>query len=166
MVHCSAQTLSTHVIHKLSQACQMQQTQAGRVYRPKDASRVVLYLKDINLPKPDKYDTAELVAFLQQLVTYQGFYDKNLDFVGLKDVHVVASMNPSTNVGRYQLSTRFTANVRLAYVSYPDKESLNSIYSALLAPVFAQQCKVTPPLPLPLPLPVALPLPLPLTLPQ
>ena len=59
----------------------------------------------------------------------------------MQDVHVVASMNPSTNVGRYQLSTRFTANVRLAYVSYPDKESLNSIYSALLAPVFAQQCK-------------------------
>ena len=75
---------------------------------------------------------------------------------------MVASMNPSTNVGRYQLSTRFTANARLAYVSYPDKESLNSIYSALLAPVFAQQCKVT--LPLPLPLPVALPLPLTLTL--
>ena len=69
MVHCSAQTLSTHVIHKLSQACQMQQTQAGRVYQPKDASRVVLYLKDINLPKPDKYETAELVAFLQQLIT-------------------------------------------------------------------------------------------------
>ena len=50
-------------------------------------------------------------------------------------------MNPSTNVGRYNLSTRFTANVRLAYLAYPDKESLNSIYSALLAPVFAQQCK-------------------------
>ena len=71
MVHCSAQTLSTHVIHKLSQACTMSQTQHGRMYRPKDASRLVLYLKDINLPKPDKYETAELAAFLQQLVTYQ-----------------------------------------------------------------------------------------------
>ena len=50
-------------------------------------------------------------------------------------------MNPSTNVGRYNLSTRFTANVRLAYLAYPDKEALNSIYSALLAPVFAKQCK-------------------------
>ena len=29
----------------------MQQTQAGRVYRPKDAARVVLYLKDIT-PAP------------------------------------------------------------------------------------------------------------------
>ena len=32
----------------------------------------------------------------------------------LQNVHVVASMNPSTTVGRYPLSTRFTANVRLA----------------------------------------------------
>ena len=92
------------------------------------------------MPKPDKYDTAELVAFLQQLVTYQGFYDKNLDFVGLKDVHVVASMNPSTTVGRYPLTTRFTANVRLATVSYPDKEALNSIYSSLLHVVLSKKC--------------------------
>ena len=89
-------------------------TNDGRVLRPKDSERLILYFKDLNLPKPDKYETAELVAFLQQLVTYQGFYDKNLDFVGLKDVHVVASMNPSGNVGRYALSTRFTARVRLA----------------------------------------------------
>ena len=58
VVHCSAQTLSTHVIHKLSQQCLVSQTQSGRLYRPKDAARLVLYLKDINLPKPDKYSTA------------------------------------------------------------------------------------------------------------
>ena len=92
----------------------MSQTQTGRVYRPKDGARVVLYLKDINLPKPDKYETAELVAFLQQLVTYGGFYDKALDFVRLQNVHIVASMNPSTTLGRYPLNTRFTANVRLS----------------------------------------------------
>eukprot|EP00327_Prymnesium_parvum_P015469 CAMPEP_0113281722 /NCGR_PEP_ID=MMETSP0008_2-20120614/28451_1 /TAXON_ID=97485 /ORGANISM="Prymnesium parvum" /LENGTH=3313 /DNA_ID=CAMNT_0000132155 /DNA_START=19 /DNA_END=9960 /DNA_ORIENTATION=- /assembly_acc=CAM_ASM_000153 len=140
VVHCSAQTLASHVIHKLSSVCQMSQTQSGRILRPKDAARVVLYLKDINLPKPDKYDTAELVAFLQQLVTYQGFYDKNLDFVGLQNVHVVASMNPSTTVGRYALTTRFTANVRIACVSYPEKEALNSIYSSLLHVVLAKKC--------------------------
>ena len=140
VVHCSAQTLASHVIHKLASVCQVSQTQTGRVYRPKDAARVVLYLKDINLPKPDKYDTAELVAFLQQLVTYQGFYDKNLDFVGLQNIHVVASMNPSTTVGRYPLTTRFTANVRLACISYPDKEALNSIYAGLLHVALAKKC--------------------------
>jgi hypothetical protein len=35
-------------------------------------------MKDINLPKPDKYETMQLVAFLQQLITYNGFYDESL----------------------------------------------------------------------------------------
>ncbi len=49
-------------------------------------------------------------------------------------------MNPSTTVGRYPLSTRFTANVRLAYVGYPEKESLYSIYTALNRVVLARSC--------------------------
>lgn len=45
-------------------------TNTGRVYRPKDAERLVLYLKDINLPKPDKWGTSMLIAFLQQVCYY------------------------------------------------------------------------------------------------
>ena len=54
-------------------------TNTGRVYKPKDCERLILYLKDINLPKPDKWGTSQLVAFLQQVITYNGFYDKNLE---------------------------------------------------------------------------------------
>ncbi len=42
----------------------------------------MLYLRDINLPKADKYGTSQVMAFLQQLLTYQGFYDSKLEFVG------------------------------------------------------------------------------------
>ena len=45
-------------------------TNSGRVLRPA-TDRLVLYLRDINLPKPDKYDTIQLIAFLQQLITYK-----------------------------------------------------------------------------------------------
>lgn len=48
----------------------------------------MLYLKDINLPRPDKYDTCMLIAFLQQLQTFGGFYDENLEFLRLERVHV------------------------------------------------------------------------------
>ena len=41
-----------------------------------------MYLRDINLPKADKYGTSQVMAFLQQLLTYQGFYDNKLQFVG------------------------------------------------------------------------------------
>lgn len=41
----------------------------------------MLFLRDINLPKADKYGTSQVMAFLQQLLTYKGFYSK-LEFVG------------------------------------------------------------------------------------
>lgn len=61
------------------------------MYRPRDCERLVLYLKDINLPRPDKYDTCMLIAFLQQLQTFGGFYDENLEFLRLERVHVSGS---------------------------------------------------------------------------
>lgn len=79
----------------------------------------MLYLKDINLSRPDKYDTIQLIAFLQQIVCYKGFYDDNLEFVSLEKVQIAASMNPSTTIGRHRISTRFTANVRIAAMDQP-----------------------------------------------
>lgn len=70
IVHCSAQTNPTHVLQKLGQTCMVLNTNTGRVYRPKDCERLVLYLKDINLPKPDKWGTCQLIAFLQQVIEH------------------------------------------------------------------------------------------------
>lgn len=67
VVHCSAQTSSRHVLQKLSQTCLLLSSNTGRVFRPKDCENLVLYLKDINLPKPDKWGTSNLTAFLQQV---------------------------------------------------------------------------------------------------
>lgn len=73
---------------KVAQTCSLFSAPDGRVYRPRDCERLVLYLKDINLPRPDKYDTCMLIAFLQQLQTFGGFYDENLEFLRLERVHV------------------------------------------------------------------------------
>lgn len=90
----------------------------------------MLYLKDINLPKPDKYQTIQLIAFLQQLITYRGFYDDNLEFVYLDDkIQIVASMNPPSTIGRYHLSTRFTANARIHFIDNPNNDELLQIYT-------------------------------------
>ncbi|KAK3100036.1 hypothetical protein FSP39_013759 [Pinctada imbricata] len=139
VVHCSAQTNPTHVLQKLSQTCMILNTNTGRVYRPKDCERLVLYLKDINLPKPDKWGTCQLIAFLQQVVTYNGFYDSNLEWVGLEGVQIVASMNAGTGLGRHKLTTRFTSVVRICCMGYPDKEQLQTIYNAYLTPIINRQ---------------------------
>ncbi|XP_073674385.1 cytoplasmic dynein 2 heavy chain 1-like [Garra rufa] len=135
VVHCSAQTSSRHILQKLSHTCLVISSNTGRVYRPKDCERLVLYLKDINLPKPDKWGTSNLIAFLQQVLTYQGFYDENLEWVGLENIQIVASMSAGGAVGRHTLTSRFTSIVRICTIDYPDREQLQTIYSAYLKPV-------------------------------
>nr|XP_023648221.1 cytoplasmic dynein 2 heavy chain 1 isoform X1 [Paramormyrops kingsleyae]XP_023648222.1 cytoplasmic dynein 2 heavy chain 1 isoform X1 [Paramormyrops kingsleyae] len=134
-VHCSAQTTSAHVLQTLSHTCLAISSNTGRVYRPRDCERLVLYLKDVNLPKPDKWGTSNLIAFLQQVLTYHGFYDDNLEWVGLENIQIVASMSPGGTVGRHVLSSRFTSIVRICTIDYPDREQLQTIYGAYLLPV-------------------------------
>jgi dynein heavy chain 2 len=97
-----------------------------------------LFLKDINLPTPDKYDTSQVVAFLQQMVTHEGFYDEDLEWVQLKSIQVVGSMAPSSTLGRHPLSTRFTANARVCAIDYPPTNDLQQVFSQLLNCAFAQ----------------------------
>jgi dynein heavy chain 2 len=96
----------------------------GRVLKPKECSRLVVYLKDINLPKPDKYQTIQLISFLQQLISHKGFYDPiSLEFVHLDEkIQIVCSMLPSTSIGRHDITPRFTAITRILAVEYPTNE--------------------------------------------
>ncbi|XP_061575223.1 dynein cytoplasmic 2 heavy chain 1 isoform X3 [Cololabis saira] len=135
VVHCSAQTSSRHVLQKLSQTCLLLSSNTGRVFRPKDCENLVLYLKDINLPKPDKWGTSNLTAFLQQVLTYKGFYDENLEWVSLENIQVVASMSTGGAVSSHSLTSRFSSIVRICTIDYPDREQLHTIYSAYLQPV-------------------------------
>ena len=135
MLHCNAQTTADDVISKIAQSCSLFSSPEGRVYRPRDCDRLVLYLKDINLPRPDQYDTCQLIAFLQQLITFDGFYDEALEFLKLDRIQIVASINAATTVGRHPLSTRFTAVVRIGVVDYPDTSELVAVYDNFLSSV-------------------------------
>jgi dynein heavy chain 2 len=128
-VHCSAQTSPEHILQNLTQLCFTTSTNTGRVLRPKDSERVILYLKDINLPKPDKWGTSQLASFLQQLITYNGFYDNNLEFVMMEGIQIVGSMNPSSSLGRHLLTTRLTSVVCICHMPYPEQEELETIYA-------------------------------------
>ncbi|CAM1329611.1 Uncharacterised protein at_DN1743, partial [Pycnogonum litorale] len=143
-VHCSAQTSPQHILQKLSQVCLVISTNTGRVYRPKDCERLVLYAKDLNLPKPDKWGTCQLIAFLQQLVTYNGFYDANLEWVGLEGIQLVGSMNGSQTLGKHELSKRFTSVVRICVIGYQRKDEMQSIYQSYLAPILSRNLSPHP----------------------
>jgi dynein heavy chain 2 len=135
VVHCNAQTSGEHIVHKLAQSCVQVSANTGRVYKPKDCERLILYMKDINLPRPDKYGTSQLLAFVQQLLTYGGYYDAALEWVGLENIQIVASMTPANTAGRHAVSTRLTSIMRIANVGYPSERELVSIVGAYLPPV-------------------------------
>lgn len=143
-IYCSSQTVATHVIQKLNDSCNMFSTNKGRCLRPKEGDRLILFLKDLNLPKPDKYATIQMIAFLQQLITYQGFHDENRDWISIEGVQIVGSMNPATTVGRSALSTRFTAICSVVYMTYPDHEQLESVYTCFLKGVFSLCPQIDP----------------------
>ena len=57
-----------------------------------------------------------LVLLKRQVLTYNGFYDNNLEFVGLEGVQVIASMNAGSSLGRHPLTSRFTSVVRICFI--------------------------------------------------
>lgn len=142
-IHCNAQTSPNDVQDKIAQCCVLMNTNTGRVYKPKAAEHLVLYLKDLNLPKPDKWGTSSLVAFLQQIVTYQGFYNSKLDWIGIDNIQVVGSMSPSTTMGRTPLSTRLSSNMRVLFMDHMEKEQLQSVYNAYLTPILMEEVGAT-----------------------
>ncbi|CAG0883700.1 unnamed protein product [Cyprideis torosa] len=117
------------------QSCKLITTNTGQVLRPVGAEKLILYLKDLNLPKPDKWGTSQLIAFLQQLVTYEGYYSADLEWVGLEGIQVVGSLVSSSGLGRHALSPRFTSIVRIAHMSEPDRNELSVIYQSYLEAV-------------------------------
>ncbi|GLI62890.1 cytoplasmic dynein 1b heavy chain [Volvox africanus] len=138
VVNCSAQTSANNVVQKLVQVCGKPVTTTnGKALRPPDNTRVILYLKDLNLPRPDKYNTCQLISFLQQLIAHQGYYDENLDFIRVERLQIVGSMTPPGSVGRNALSTRFTALVRIMTMCYPDRENLSTIYTNMAQQVMS-----------------------------
>lgn len=58
----------------------------------------------------------KLLTCYSQVVTYNGFYDSNLEWVGLEGVQIVASMNAGTSLGRHKLTPRFTSVVRICCI--------------------------------------------------
>ncbi|CAL1265870.1 unnamed protein product [Larinioides sclopetarius] len=141
MVHCNAQTKPHHVLQKLMSVCTIIGAQNGRVLRPKESEHLVLYLRDLSLPKPDKWGTSQLLAWLQQVLTYNGFFDENAEWISLEGIQIVGSVSSVSLAGRHSLTTRFTSRMHIYAVDYPTQDELRIIYSHILSPVIQSSLK-------------------------
>jgi dynein heavy chain 2 len=92
-----------------------------------------MFLRGIHLPKPDKYGTVPLVAFLQQLIEFKGFYDEQKEFLSVERIHLIASTSLSSAMkGTLSLDRRYLSLVRIGRLDEPDNDELLSIFSYYL----------------------------------
>ncbi|KAI9144619.1 dynein heavy chain and region D6 of dynein motor-domain-containing protein [Paraphysoderma sedebokerense] len=138
-INCSAQTTPAQVQQRLNQYCAALSSNAGRILKCRTGENLILYVKDIDLPKADNYGTVALISSLHQLITYKGFYDANLEWIGVENITIVATAryaNPPTNL---RLSSRLTSIARQYSISYPPLEQLAAIFTTSLQHVLAQK---------------------------
>ncbi|VDN60499.1 unnamed protein product [Dracunculus medinensis] len=123
---------SEHLLQILDQHCVKISGAGGRILKPKEKANLLLYLKGLNLVKPDKWNTCELIAFLHQMLTYRGYYDEYIEWISLENIQLICSMNVIDDPGHYLLSPRFTSLLRIYTVDYPLEEDLIVICVAYL----------------------------------
>lgn len=100
--------ITNNLKSKLSEHCVQVSGPGGRVFKPREHEQLVLHLKGVNLARPDQYDTSQLIAFLEQMIDYRGFYDRSLEWVGLSNVQLVISISSTSGTERFALPERFS----------------------------------------------------------
>ncbi|KAL3101915.1 hypothetical protein niasHS_003324 [Heterodera schachtii] len=138
-MHCSANTTARHLEQLLSEHCVQVSGPRGRVLKPRESDQLVLHLKGPNLARADQYGTSQLIAFLEQMVEYRGFFDHSLEWVGLDNVQLVISISNTTGAERFALPERFTSKLRVLSLDGPSETELKAVYAAYLAPILGQK---------------------------
>lgn len=82
-----------------------------KLLQPPGGTSLVLILHDIDLVRPDKYATAELLAFVEHAIQHGGFYDSHLDFVALRRIQFIATAGSSASDGCTALPPRLARSL-------------------------------------------------------
>lgn len=101
---------------------------------PKGPKRLMCFIDDMNMPQVDTYGTQQPIALLKLLLEKGGFYDrgKELGFKHIKDISYMAAMGKAGG-GRNSTDPRFLSLFTVINMTFPNDESLRSIYSSILA---------------------------------
>jgi dynein heavy chain len=105
---------------------------AGRNFGPPGTKKLVYFIDDLNMPEVDKYGTASPMMLLRQFMDYRHWYDRQK--LSLKEIHncqFVACMNPTA--GSFNITQRLQRHFAAFTVNFPTQESLQSIYTSILA---------------------------------
>ena len=124
----SAQT-SSHILQSVfeNKLEKLRKTLLG----PKRGRRMLLFVDDLNMPKPDEYGSQPPLELLRQVIDNGGFYDRQkLFYKNIERVSYVAACGPPGG-GRYTISTRLARHMHTIWVPDPPAESLQNVYESI-----------------------------------
>lgn len=122
-INCSAQLNANQVLNILKQNCLVISGIRGKEFKPK-LSRLILFMKNIDLCPIDSWGTSEVIELLLQIINRNGFYGESLEWVSISGLQVCGTLS---DLKKQNLSPRFLAKCNLVLTSYPNESDMQNI---------------------------------------
>eukprot|EP00106_Octopus_bimaculoides_P013835 XP_014781277.1 PREDICTED: dynein heavy chain 6, axonemal-like [Octopus bimaculoides] len=102
---------------------------------PQD-KRIIIFIDDLNLPKPDDYGCQKPIELLRQFLDFGGFYDREkLFWKEIMDVTLSAACGPP-GAGRNPVTARFIRHFTILSIPSPSENNLQHIFMSILTGFF------------------------------
>ena len=106
-----------------------------KIYAPPENKKMIIFVDDLNMPKPEKYKAQPPIELLRQWMDHQGWYDRldNVEkhFKQVDHVQFCAAMGPPGG-GRNSVTNRYLRHFSVLAVTAFDADTNLTIFSALL----------------------------------
>lgn len=132
-IKCSAQLSAGQVLNILKQNCLVVSGIRGKEYKPKQ-SRLILFMKNIDLCPIDGWGTSEVVELLLQIMNRSGFYSENLEWISVSGIQICGTL---TSIKNHTLSSRFLSKSNILLTSYPNESDMQNIILSFLSSLFS-----------------------------
>ncbi|KAL7746090.1 hypothetical protein RI367_008587 [Sorochytrium milnesiophthora] len=131
-VSCNPSTSSKDVVGALMSGGMLVSSSSGPVLKAKSGDRLVLYIKDLDVARADKYGSSSVVSLLHQLITHRGYFGADLEWVHVESLVIVLSAN-SSRLSTQNISFRLTSALAQVLVERPSRAELLQVTNALLS---------------------------------
>ncbi|KJP87668.1 hypothetical protein AK88_02696 [Plasmodium fragile] len=113
----------------LMQSCL--EKKSGKQFSPPFQQKLIYFIDDINMPKCDDYNTQSAIELLCQYIDTNSWFDlEKLNLIKIENTKLMSCMN--YNRGNFTINPRLLRHFFILNVSFPENNTVNSIFSVLL----------------------------------
>ncbi|CAA9988254.1 dynein heavy chain, putative [Plasmodium knowlesi strain H] len=113
----------------LMQSCL--EKKSGKQFSPPFQQKLIYFIDDINMPRCDDYNTQSAIELLCQYIDTNSWFDlEKLNLIKIANTKLMSCMN--YNRGNFTVNPRLLRHFFILNISFPENNTVNSIFSVLL----------------------------------